>query len=156
MKNKTLVFLKPFSIKNPTLDEQNDFMMTEVFVEAECADLGTFYNNEMLYGKDLGKFIPHEVKKHNPEWIIAVGQSATVALGIRNQKKVLLNPKVDYEHLNNVSEFDQENTYGLFDEYHEQDYEKFQSVFSNAAWFPMDDNLNLFTIKGIVTDIING
>ena len=102
------------------------------------------------------KFIPNEVKKHNPEWIIAVGQSATVALGIRNQKKVLLNPKVDYEHLNNVSEFDQENTYGFFDEYHEQDYEKFQSVFSNAAWFPMDDNLNLFTIKGIVTDIING
>ncbi|MDE5810215.1 MAG: hypothetical protein K2H59_08065 [Muribaculaceae bacterium] len=156
MKNKTLVFLKPFSIKNPTLDEQNDFMMTEVFVESECADLGTFYNNDMLYGKNLEEFIPDEVKKHNPEWIIAVGQSATIALGIQNQKKVLLNPKVDYEHLNNVSEFDCENTYGFFDEYHEQDYERFQSVFQNAAWFPQDDNLNLFTIKEIVTDIING
>lgn len=156
MKNKTLVFLKPFSIKNPTLNEQNEFMMTEVFVESECADLGTFYNNDMLYGKNLEKFIPDEVKKHNPEWIIAVGQSATIALGIQNQKKVLLNPKVDYEHLNNVSEFDRENTYGFFDEYHEQDYERFQSVFPNAAWFPQDDNLNLFTIKEIVTDIING
>lgn len=37
---KNLVFLKPFSIKNPTLDEQNDFIMNEVFVEMECASLG--------------------------------------------------------------------------------------------------------------------
>lgn len=40
-----LIFLKPFSIKNPTLDEQNDFMMTEVVTEVECADFGTIYNN---------------------------------------------------------------------------------------------------------------
>ena len=80
----------------------------------------------------------------------------SVALGIRRQKKVLLNPKVSYEHLNNVTEFDRENTYGFFDDLHEHDYERFQSVFPHAMWFPQDDNLSLFTIKEIVEEIING
>lgn len=34
-----LIFLKPFSIMNPTLDEQNDFMMTEVVTDAEAVNL---------------------------------------------------------------------------------------------------------------------
>ena len=151
-----LIFLKPFSIKNPTLDEQNDFMMTEVVTEVECANLGKIYNNDMLYGKDLAVFIPEEVKEHTPQWIVAVGQCATVALNLRNQKKVLLNPKVSYDHLNNVSEFDREHTFGFFDDRHEQDYERFQTVFPHAAWFPQNDSLNLFTIKEMVEEIING
>ena len=156
MKQQTLIFMKPFSIKNPTLDEQNDFMMTEVVTEVECANLGKIYNNDELYGKDLATFISDEVKANNPHWIVAVSQCATVALGIRNQKKVLLNPKVSYDHLNNVSEFDREHTFGFFDGRHEQDYERFQTVFPNAAWFPQDENLNLFKIKEIVEEIING
>ena len=156
MKQQTLIFLKPFSIKNPTLDEQNDFMMTEVVTKVECANLGKIYNNDELYGKDLATFISDEVKANNPQLIVAVSQCATVALGIRNQKKVLLNPKVSYDHLNNVSEFDREHTFGFFDDRHEQDYERFQTVFPNAAWFPQDENLNLFTIKEIVEEIING
>lgn len=156
MKQQTLIFLKPFSINGPTLDEQNDFMMTEVITEVECANLGKIYNNDELHGKDLATFIPDEVKANNPQWIVAVSQCATVALGIRNQKKVLLNPKVSYDHLNSVSEFDREHTFGFFDDRHEQDYERFQTVFPNAAWFPQYENLNLFTIKEIVEEIING
>ena len=156
MKQQTLIFMKPFSIKNPTLDEKNDFMMTEVVTEVECTNLGKIYNNDELHDKDLATFIPDEVKANNPQWIVAVSQCATVALGIRNQKKVLLNPKVSYDHLNNVSEFDREHTFGFFDDRHEQDYERFQTVFPNAAWFPQDENLNLFTIKEIVEEIING
>lgn len=122
MKEQALVFLKPFSIKNPTLDEQNDFMMTEIVNEVECANLGKIYNNDMLHGQDLATFIPEQIKENHPQWVVAVGQCATVALGIRNKKKVLLNPKVSYDHLNNVSEFDREHTYGFFDDRHEQDY----------------------------------
>lgn len=151
-----LVFLKPFSIKNPTLDEQNDFMMNEIFIEMECASLGAMYDNDKLYGKELETFIPKEVSDKHPDWVIAVGKCATVALGIRRQKKVLLNPKVSYEHLNNVTEFDREYTYGFFDDLHEYDYERFQSVFPHAMWFAQDDNLSLFTIKEIVEEIING
>lgn len=59
---KNLVFLKQFSVKNPTLDEQNDFMMNEVFIEMECASLGEMYDNDKLYGKELEIFIPQEVR----------------------------------------------------------------------------------------------
>lgn len=156
MKSKTLIFLKPFSIKNPTLDEQNDFITTEIVNEVECAGLGKIYNNEMLHGKDLATFISEQVKENKPQWIVAIGQCATVALSIRNQKKVVLNPKVNLDHLNNVSEFDRENTYGFFDDSHEQDYERFQSVYPHAAWFMQLDNLDLFTIKEMVEEIING
>lgn len=156
MKKQTLIFLNPFSINNPTLDEQNDFMMTEIDNEVECADLGRIYNNSMLYDKNLAAFIPEQVKVNKPQWVVAVSQCATIALNIRNQKKVLLNPKVSYDHLNNVSEFDREHTYGFFDDRHEQDYERFQTVFPHAAWFPQDDDLTLFTIKEMVEEIING
>lgn len=156
MKTKTLIFLKPFSIKNPTLDEQNDFMTTEIVNEVECDNLGKIYNNDMLHGRNLAAFIPEQIKENNPQWLIAVGECATVALNTRNQKKVVLNPKVGFEHLNNVSVFDRENTYGFFDDRHEQDYERFQSVFPHVAWFPQDNNLNLFTIKEMVEEIING
>ena len=66
MKQQALIFLKPFSIKNPTLDEQNDFMMTEVVTEVECDNLGKIYDNDVLHGKDLAVFIPEEVKAHTP------------------------------------------------------------------------------------------
>lgn len=153
---KNLVFLKPFSIKNPTLDEQNTFMIREIINEVECASLGEMYNSDMLYGKELVTFIPQEVTDRHPDWIVAVGKCASVALGIKHQKKVLLNPNVTFEHLNNVPEFDRENTYGFFDDLHQRDYERFQTVFPHAAWFPYDDNLTLFTIKEVVEEIING
>ena len=156
MKEQALVFLKPFSIKNPTLDEQNNFMMTEIVNEVECANLGKIYNNDMLHGRDLATFIPEQIRENKPQWVVAVSQCATIALNIRNQKKVLLNPKVSYDHLNNVSEFDREHTYGFFDDRHEQDYERFQTVFPHAAWFPQDEALTLSTIKEIVEEIING
>lgn len=153
-KAKTLVFLRPFTIKNPTLDEQNAFMGREIVNEVECACLGEIYSNEILYGKNLDEFIRNTVKEKHPEWIVAEGKSATVVLGIRNQKKVVINPNVSYEDLNNVSEFDSQHTYGFFDDCHEQDYERFQTVYPHAAWFPEDDDLTLFTIKETVQTII--
>lgn len=154
MKSKTLIFLKPFNIKNPTLDEQNAFMMREIVNEMECADMGITYNNDQLYGKNLSEFIIHEVKRLRPEWIVAEGECATVALILKNQKKVLLNPKVALNKLNNVPEHTRQNTFGFFDDLHEQDYERFQSVYPHAAWFPQDDDLTLFTIKEAVQYII--
>lgn len=153
-KAKTLIFLRPFTIKNPTLDEQNAFMGREIVNEMECVDLGKIYSNEELYGKDLNEFIRDTVKAKHPEWIVAEGKSASVALGIRNQKKVVINPKVSYDDLNNVSEFDRQHTYAFFDNLHEQDYERFQTVYPHAAWFPEDDDLTLFTIKETVQSII--
>lgn len=153
-KEEVLIFLRPFTTKNPTLDEQNAFMEMEIVNEVECADLGYIYSNEVLYGKDLNIFIRKTVKEKHPQWIIAEGASATAAFGLKHQKKILINPKVSYENLNNVSEFDRQKTFAFFDDRHEQDYERFQSVYLNSAWFPDDDNLTLFTIKETVQTII--
>lgn len=151
-----LIFLKPFSIKQPTLDEQNAFMISEIINEVECAGLGKIYNSDILHDKNLAAFIPEQVKKYKPQWVIAISECATIALGIRNPKKVLLNPKVSYDHLNNVSEFDRAHTFGFFDNRHEKDYDRFQTVFPRAAWLTQNENLNLSTIKEIVKEIING
>lgn len=151
-----LVFLKPFTIKDPTLDEQNAFMTREIVNEVECSSLGKFYNNDALYGKNLKEFIITEVVEHRPEWVIAEGECASIVLGILNQKRILINPKVSFDDLNNVPEYARNNTYGFFDDRHEQDYERFQSVYPHAAWFPQDDDLTLFTMKEIAEEIING
>lgn len=153
-KEKVLIFLRPFTIKNPTVDEQNAFMGREIVNEVECAEMGEIYSNEALYGKNLNEFIRETVKEKHPEWIVAEGASATAAFGIRNQKKILINPKVSYEDLNHVSEFDRQKTFAFFDGCHEQDYERFQSAYLNSALFPDDDNLTLFTIKEMVQSVI--
>lgn len=153
-KKKVLIFLRPFTIKNPTLDEQNAFMCREIVNEVECADMGIIYSNEVLHCKDLNKFIRYTVKEKQPEWIVAEDASATVAFGIRHQKKILINPKVCFDDLNNFSEYERRSTFAFFDESHEQDYERFQSVYPNAAWFLNYSDLTLSTIKGMVNTII--
>ncbi len=154
MKSKTIIFLKPFTIKNPTLDQQNAFMISENVNEVECADLGKMYSNNDLYGKDIFSFIAEKVKEESPNWIIAEGECATVALKLKRQKKILLNPKVTTDDLNNVPEYARQFTFGFFDKIHEQDYERFQTVYPNSAWFPVDNDLTLFKIKEIVKEII--
>ena len=151
---KTLIFLKKFNIKNPSLDEQNAFMMTEIMNEVECKDLGTFITNEVLYDKDLETFIPEKVKSEKPEWIVAVDGSASVALKLKWQKKILINPKVTFDDLNNVPEFARRHTFGFFDQNHEEDYNRFQSVYPNSAWYINLKDMSLFDIKDIAKGII--
>lgn len=156
MKRKALVFLKPFTIMNPTLDEQNAFMLREIVNEVECADLGRIYTNEQLYGHDIAAFINQKINHHHPEWVVAEGECATAAFHIRRQKKILINPKVTFDDLNNVSEHTRQNTFGFFDDRHEQDYNRFQSVYPHAGWFPQTSGLTLFTIKDVVQSIMEG
>lgn len=64
-KTNILVFLRPFTIENPTLEQQNSFMFCEIINEMECGIKGKFYTNDVLYGKDLEAFIREEVAKFN-------------------------------------------------------------------------------------------
>ena len=153
-KYKTLVFLRPFTLKNPTLDQQNDFMIREIVNELECNIAGKFYTNDDLYGKDINIFIRAEIEKYKPEWVVAENESATVVLCLRNQKKILINPSVTYEDLNNVSEFSRENTWGFFDQDHEGDYERFTTVFPNVAFFPRQYDISLYTVKDFINLIL--
>lgn len=151
---KTLIFLRQFNIKNPTLDNQNAFMMAEIMDEVECEGLGKFYTNHILFDKNLNEFIPETVKAEKPEWVIALEDSATVALKLKRQKKILINPKVIFDDLNNVPEFAREYTYGFFDQNHEEDYNRFQSVYPNSAWYINLKDMSLFDIKDIAKGII--
>ena len=149
-----LIFLRKFDLINPTMDDKNDFMISEITDELECGDIGKIYTNDVLFEHDLDKFIPEEVAKHHPLWVIAVGNSATIAQRLKRQRKILVNPKVEFDDLNNISEFDRSYTYGFFDKNHEEDYKHFQSVYPNSAWYCTSNSIYLFTIKDIVRDII--
>ena len=149
-----LIFLHKYDLINPTMDDKNGFMMTEIANELECQDLGKIYNNDVLFDHDLAKFIPEEVAKHCPLWVIAVANSATVSQHLKYQRKILINPIVEFDDLNNISEFDRSYTYGFFDKSHEEDYERFQSVYPNSVWYCTFNSIYLFTIKDIVKDII--
>ncbi|GEM_PF-1871869 len=159
MKHNNLIFLKPFTIKNPTLDQQNDFLTREFLIETECADLGKIYDNDALHGKNLATFIPETIQSVNPEWVIADSECATVALGLHYQKKILINPSVSTRNLNNVPDFALENTYAYFDMAHERDYERMQTIYPNAVLMGFfdggSDAISLFEIKEMVEEIID-
>ena len=149
-----LIFLRKFDLINATMDDKTDFMIAEINDELECGEIGKIYTNDVLFEHELAKFIPEEVAKHLPLWVIAVGNSATVAQRLKRQRKILINPKVEFNDLNNISEFDRCYTYGFFDKNHEEDYTRFQSVYPNSAWYCTSNSIYLYTIKNLVIEII--
>lgn len=154
MKRKTLIFLKPFTKKNATTEEKTDFLVRENVNEMECASLGMIFGNDELYGKDIKEFIRSKISELKPEWVIAEGESATVVLELKEQKKVLINPKVSSaEGAENVPASDADYTFGFFDQLHEADYERFQMHYPHASLIG-PGNLCLFMIKEIVETIV--
>lgn len=133
-----------------------DPFVLERLIEENCSDIGKIYKSEVLKGKDLKAFITKEVRKLKPDWVITVGSSATAALSLKNQKKILLNPRVTLtqSEISELKEFDVENTYGMFDRFHERDYEMFKEHFNNADYFEDEEDLDLFIYDSIVKDII--
>lgn len=155
MKTKTLIFLRPFDIENPTPDEQLDFIMQEAFTFVEYDKLGNVYNNAVLYGKDLRELMAQQIKELHPEWIVAEGKCASVAMSFRRQKRILINPRVTFNDLNNVSEFTRKNTFGFFDKGHEKEYERFQTVYPNAIFYPTNKSISLLSVKDLVDPILD-
>lgn len=153
-KKNTLIFLQTFNIANPVPEEQLGFIMCETLSFGEYRELGKVYDNNKLYEKNLREFIPDEVNRLRPEWIVAEAESATIALHLKRQKKVLINPQVTFEDLNNVSDYDRRHTWAFFDLYHEKDYNKFQSVYPNSGWYPDAEHLNLLMLKDLIVEII--
>ncbi len=153
-KTNILVFLRPFTIENPTLEQQNSFMFCEIINEIECGIKGKFYTNDVLYGKDLEVFIREEVAKFNPEWVVAENESATATLKLKRRKKILINPAVSFDDLNNIPEYYRQNTWGFFDRDHEKDYERFNTVYPHAAFFPCERDISIYAVKDVITTIL--
>ena len=109
--------------------------------------------NKSNYHEDVRKIIA----ERKPDWIIASGESATACIGLHGIKKMLVNPIVTFDDLNNVPEYARQHTYGFFGALPQQQksYELFQSVYPNAAWYVNAPNLSLIDIKDISVWIIS-
>ena len=154
---KVLIFPAPFLIKNPTTDQQNDYLFSLLMEEMAMEGIGDFIEvnalNKSNYYVDVRKIIA----ERKPDWVIAAGESATACINLHRQKKILINPFVKWGDLNNVPDYARMHTYGFFGALPEQEksYELFQAVYPNASWFVNAPNLQLIDIKDIIRGIIN-
>ena len=154
---KVLIFPAPFLIKNPTADQQNDYLFSLLKDETAIKDIGNLIEVNALNKSDYCKEVRKIIAEQKPDWVIASGESATACLCLHGQKKILVNPIVTFDDLNNVPEYARKHTYGFFGALplQQKSYELFQSVYPNAAWFINVPHLGLIDIKGIIYDIVN-
>lgn len=155
MKHQNLVFLRPYSLKNLSPEKQMLFHANEIGAVEDCAHLGKIYSNDAYAGQDIATFIHQEVEKHKPEWVIAEGECATIALKIHGQKKILINPRITESDLENVSEREAEITIGIFDSAHEHDYDLFQSAYPKATLDIIDDSTSVAMKIELIEEFMN-
>lgn len=154
MKAEVITFLERFDIEHATPDSQMAYMFIE-WDDFEVADkFGKSYGQNEFFENDQRKVINDLIKSNRPKWVIALYNSATIVLKRRFQRKILINPTVTYNDLNNVSEFDRHYTYGFFDKDHEKDYELFQKVYPYSAWYGDTKGLRLCDIEAVVKGIL--
>ena len=153
---KVLIFPTPFLIKTPTVDQQNEYMISSLKDEMVMEGIGDFVEVNALNKSDYCKEVRKIIAEQQPDWVIASGKSATACIGIHGQKKILVNPVVTFDDLNNVPEYASLHTYGFFGALTQQQrsYEMFQTVYPNVAWYINVPNLNLIDIKDIIYDIV--
>lgn len=154
---KVLIFPAPFLINAPTPDQQTEYMISLLKDEIAMDGIGDFIevnaSNKSNYHVDVRKIIA----ERKPDWVIAAGESATACLSLHGIKKILVNPIVTFDDLNNVPGYARQHTYGFFGALPQQQksYELFQSVYPNAAWYVNAPDLSLIDIKDIIYGIIN-
>ena len=157
MKKEVLIFLSTFDKKDASMEEKTDFIIGQNEMYLEYQPLGEVYDyRELPYNDPLGlkNFISEKIKMSKAKWIVGEGTSAAALMGVKIPGRILVNPKVSFEDLNNVADYVRNSTFGFFDKYHEKDYEKFQSVYPNSAWYP-ETSIDLLDMKSMIATIIN-
>lgn len=154
---KVLIFPAPFLIKAPTVDKQNDYLFSLLRDEMAMEGIGDFIEVNALNKENYCEEVRRIIAERKPDWVIAAGESATACIGLHGIKKMLVNPIVTFDDLNNVPEYTRQHTYGFFGALPQQQksYELFQSVYPNVAWYINVPNLNLIDIKEIIYDIVD-
>ena len=156
MKLKTLVFLIPFRMENPSREQQTDFLYENMMASSALGKLGKAYDYRELpkTEAELKAFITAKIREEKPEWVIATDLSASVLAGIKIPNRLLINPSITFDDLNNVPEHVRQTTHGFFDQSHEADYERFCSVYPNAM-LSLDLDIDYERIAPIIEGIIN-
>ena len=154
---KVLIFPAPFLINDPTTDQQNEYMISLLMEEMAMEGIGDFIEVNALDKSNYHEVVRKIIADRKPDWVIAAGESATACISLHGIKKLLVNPIVTFDDLNNVPEYARQHTYGFFGALPEQEksYELFQAVYPNASWFVNAPNLQLIDIKDIIRGIIN-
>ena len=154
---KVLIFPAPFLINDPTTDQQNEYMISLLMEEMAMEGIGDFIEVNALDKSNYHEVVRKIIADRKPDWVIAAGESATACISLHGIKKLLVNPIVTFDDLNNVPEYARQHTYGFFGALPQQQksYELFQSVYPNAAWYVNASNLSLIDIKDISICIIS-
>ena len=109
---KVLIFPAPFLIKAPTVDKQNDYLFSLLRDEMAMEGIGDFIEVNALNKENYCEEVRRIIAERKPDWVIAAGESATACIGLHGIKKMLVNPIVTFDDLNNVPEYARQHTYG--------------------------------------------
>lgn len=156
MKPKNLVFLNPFTIQNPIIEQQTEFLYENMMASSALCKFGEVYDYKTLpiTEVELKAFIEGKIMEEKPLWVIATDLSASVLAGIKIPNRILINPRISFDDLNNVPEHVRQTTHGFFDESRESDYERFCSVFPSAM-LSLAPEMDYDRIAPLIEGIIN-
>ena len=154
MEKKVLIFLPFADQKNFREDEHPDFMRTQLSISAILQEMGEVFNFQDIPGKNAKEFIQKKIEELCPDWIIAEGNSATVLLELKLPNSILINLKVNADIIKEVPKEVKDSSFGYFGNDFEKDYEIFQSVYPNSAWYPAA-KISILSLKSMVETIIN-
>lgn len=156
-KTTDIIFFLPYWDKiNPTLEDQTGFMLSEMFEEDECLEIGDkVYSSNDFYQKDPKEFIREVIRKDRPKWVIGIENTATILISYKRQKKILINPTVTMDDLNWVTSETIRDTYAFFSANYEKDYEVYSKVYRNVAFYPMQRILFISDIKAAIKAILS-
>lgn len=153
MSKEVLIFLSTFDKKDALMDEKNDFIIGQVSESLEYAELGTVFDYMQIPPNDVEGFIKAKIKELTPLWVIGDGTSASALMKMNVPGRLLVNPSVAFDDLNNVPDHIRETTYGFFDKDHEEDYNRFQSAFPHSALYP-EQYISLLDLKSILVRVL--
>ena len=154
MDKKFMIFLPFADQKNYRENEQSDFVITQLSTSAMLQVLGGVYNYQDIPGKTINHFMKEKIEEYRPDWIIAEGNSATALLELKLPNSILINPKVNDDILKDTPKEVRDSSFGYFGMDFEKDYEIFQSVYPNSAWYPATQ-ISILSLKSMIETIIN-
>lgn len=152
---QAIFFLPYWDNENPTTDDQNGFMLSEMVAEDECLELGGEVYSNSDYRMMPKEFIKDVIVKERPKWVVGVENTATLLLSFHRQRKILVNPTVTLNDLNWVTADTIDNTYAFFSADFEKDYEVYSKVYRNVAFYPLQKTLHIGDISALIKEIIS-
>ena len=154
MDKKVLIFLPFTDQKNFREDEHPDFVITQLSISAILQQMGKVFNYQDIPARNIKEFIKTKIGVFRPDWIIAEGNSATALLELKLPNSILINPKVNADIIKEVPKEVRDSSFGFFGKDFEKDYEIFQSVYPNSAWYPAA-KISILSLMSMIKTIIN-